>query len=136
MLELGLEGYVLTQLGPADGAVLQDLFARCSDHHELEEGSPTCPAAAESLLTALPPNKVLREKFVLGLQTCGGRLIGVVDVIQNYPGETEWWLGLLMLEPEMRSSGLGAILSRAGASGSRARRHVHLSGCARAECLG
>lgn len=113
MLELHLEGYFLAHLGPADGAILQDLYVRCSDYHELEEGIPTRPGAAEHLLTALPPNKVLRDKFVIGLQTSEGRLIGVLDVIHNYLGEREWWLGLLMLEPEMRASGLGGQLYRA-----------------------
>lgn len=112
MLELALEGYVLAHLGPGDGAILQDLYARCSDYHELEEGVPTRPGAAEYLLTALPPNKVLSDKFVFGLQTSGGRLIGVLDVIQNYPEEAEWWLGLLMLEPDMRGFGVGENLYR------------------------
>lgn len=37
-LELRVEGHSVRRLGPGDAPVLQDLYERCSDYHELEEG--------------------------------------------------------------------------------------------------
>ena len=35
------------------------------------------------------------------------KLIGVLDVMRWYPDEATWWIGLLLLVPNIRSQGLG-----------------------------
>lgn len=112
MLELDLDGYVVARLGSDDAPAVQDLYARCSDYHVLEEGIPTRPGAAEHLLTALPPGKQPADKYVLGIYAPEGALVGVLDLIRDFPGRNEWWLGLLMLDPGARASGLGKRLYR------------------------
>jgi GNAT superfamily N-acetyltransferase len=112
MIELHLPPYRITRLSGSDAALLQELYERCSDYHELEEGIPARPGAAEHLLTALPPGKAPADKHVLGVQAPEGSLVGVIDLIRDYPGEGDWWLGLLMLDPAARAGGLGTRLFR------------------------
>ena len=38
----------------------------------------------------------------------GGRLCGVVDMVRGYPDPTGWFIGLVLLHPEVRGHGLGA----------------------------
>lgn len=113
MLEIDLDGYRVARLGPGDAAAVQELYERCSDYHQLEEGIPTRPGAAEHLLTVLPPGKEPADKYVLGLYAPEGGLVGVLDLIRDYPRPGEWWLGLLMLDPRARASGLGSRVCRA-----------------------
>ena len=112
MLELDLHPYRISRLSDRDAALVQDLYERCSDYHELEEGTPTRPGAAGHLLTSLPPGKTPADKHVLGVHAPEGDLVGVLDLIQDFPGEREWWLGLLMIDPAARAAGLGTRLCR------------------------
>ncbi|MBW3570409.1 MAG: GNAT family N-acetyltransferase [Gemmatimonadetes bacterium] len=113
VLDLDVDGYRVERLGPADAAVVQRLYERCSDYHQLEEGIPTRPGAAAHLLAALPPGREAADKYVLGVRAPGGELVGVMDLIRDCPDRNEWWLGLLMLDPDVRGSGLGGRLYRA-----------------------
>lgn len=113
MLELDLPPYRSSYLDHHDAALVQDLYERCSDYHELEEGMPTRPGAGEHLLTSLPPGKTTADKHVLGLHAPEGDLVGVLDLIQDLPGEREWCLGLLMIDPTARAAGLGTRIFHA-----------------------
>lgn len=110
-----LDGYRVARLTPAEAADLQDLYERCTDFHELTEGSPTRPTAASEELVALPPGKELADKFPFGVHAPAGRLIGFLDLMRDYPAEREWWIGLLMLDPAVRGAGLGSRIYRAAA---------------------
>ncbi|HYR10619.1 MAG TPA: GNAT family N-acetyltransferase [Longimicrobium sp.] len=107
---------------------MQDLYERCSDYHELEEGIPTRAGAGEHLLTSLPPGKTPADKHVLGVHAPQGGLVGVLDLIHDYPGEGDWWIGLLMLDPSARAAGLGTRLFRAleGAIAAAGGTAIHL----------
>ena len=115
MLEMELDGYAVVRLGLADAPAVQALYERCSDYHELEEGIPTRPGAAEHMLAALPPGKDAADKYVLGIHTPDGRLVGVLDLMRDYPEPGNWFLGLLMLDPDVRASGLGGRIYRSAA---------------------
>lgn len=112
VLQLDLDGYTVARLGLADAPAVQVLYEQCSDYHALEEGIPTRPGAAEHLLTALPPGKQAADKYVLGIHDRAGGLVGVLDLIRDCPSPGEWWLGLLMLHPAVRASGLGGRIYR------------------------
>jgi GNAT superfamily N-acetyltransferase len=60
------------------------------------------PGEAMTLLTELPPGRLLDDKFVFELDG------GVVDVVRGYREQDEWYLGLMLFAPEHRSTGRGA----------------------------
>jgi len=108
-----LPGYIVRRFKPADAAALQGLYERCTDYHEMHEGFATRPSAAADELAMLPPGRTLEDKFSMGIYEPGGPLIGYLDIVRHYPATNEWWIGLLMLDPEARAKGLGARLFRA-----------------------
>lgn len=113
MLELDLPPYTAARLTRDAAPRLQALCERCGDHYELEEGAPARPDAAEYLLGCVPAGKTLADKHVIGIHDAGGKLVGVLDLIQDCPGEGEWWLGLLLLHPAARAGGLGTRILHA-----------------------
>lgn len=115
MLTLDFDEYAVARLSPADEEIVQALYERCSDYHLLEEGTPTRPGAARHLLTALPPGKQPDIKYVLGFHGADGGLVGVLDLIRDFPAEGEWWIGLLMLDPAVRGTGVGERIFRSAA---------------------
>jgi ribosomal protein S18 acetylase RimI-like enzyme len=120
-----IDGYTLTHLTPENGPLMQALAERCADYFELVTGCPPGPAEAQALFTALPAGKGYEDKMVIGVFASSHELVGVLDVVRDYPELGKWYLGLLMLEPARRGQGLGERLYRAfeqwaAASGARA----------------
>lgn len=101
------ERYTLVALTPEDGPEVQALMERCADHAELVMGVPPGPAEAQSLYMGLPEGKGYEDKLLLGVFTAERQLVGVLDALRDYPEPGEWWIGLLLLEPEQRGHGLG-----------------------------
>jgi ribosomal protein S18 acetylase RimI-like enzyme len=102
-----ISGYPVRYLQSEDTVILQALLERSSDYALLATGLPPAPSAASSLMTSCPEGKTLSDKAVIGFFTEGQDLIGVLDVVQDYPSQADWWLGLLLFDPAHRSQGLG-----------------------------
>ena len=100
-------GYLLMILAPEDESQVHALLERCADYIELVSGLPPSPATTHDLYMALPEGKGYEDKFLIGLFTPDNELIGVLDAIRDHPQQKEWYLGLLLLEPEQRGQGLG-----------------------------
>ena len=60
------------------------------------------------ILNACPPSKdIHKDKVVLGLYD-NDTLIGLLDIIRNYPEDEIWTIGYLLIHPEYRNQGLGS----------------------------
>lgn len=78
--------------------LFNDFFQLC----EGENGSWT------EILNACPPSKdINKDKFVLGLYE-EHTLIGLLDIIRDYPQAGVWTIGYLLIHPKYRSQGLGS----------------------------
>jgi ribosomal protein S18 acetylase RimI-like enzyme len=86
---------------------VQAFYDDCRDYFELVTGQPPSRTEARELLTVAPRGKSREDKFVIGLFDAPGHLVGVLDVIRDFPREREWYLGLLMFEPTLRGKKLG-----------------------------
>lgn len=102
--------YNIKLLSEYDEMELQNLCERCSDFWELHEGHPPEKDAGHSILLDLPPDKSPNAKFTFGVYQGNDVLIAVIDIIKDYKAPGEWMLGLLMIDPSERESGLGTKL--------------------------
>ena len=50
------------------------------------------------------------DKFVLGIYKFNNNLVGVVDIVRDFPIIGQWMLGLVLIEPNERETGLGKIV--------------------------
>jgi GNAT superfamily N-acetyltransferase len=106
-----VEAYQVRRISESDAPLIRKLGERCLEHIELHYGSPPDPAQIiRDLLSDLPPGKELADKVGLGVFSGAGRLVGGIDVIRDYPEPREWYLGLMLLDPEHRNGGLGTKL--------------------------
>lgn len=99
--------YSVRRLEPDDAGILKPLFDRCPDYAEMVEGTGVSPTAARELFQALPPGGSFADKFVFGIFKTTEEIAGVLEGIRHYPEENIWWIGLLLLAPEVRDRGLG-----------------------------
>ena len=96
-----------------DAGRLQRLLERCSDYYELHEAWATPPDAGEYELTLDPKTAMGTELFVFGLeQERDGELEAVLQMISDCPQPGTWWIGLLVVAPELRGRSLGLELAR------------------------
>jgi len=92
---------------------LQRLFEQCADFALLVEGESVSPTAAKDIFQSVPKGKSLSDKFIYGLMDRQGAIVGVLEGIRHYPDEATWWVGLLLLAPEVRGHGLGRKIMEA-----------------------
>jgi len=102
---------MIERLGAEAAPELQRLFERCSVFWELTEGAPPAPDTAVKELAFAAPGKTAGDTFAFGVYE-GEELIAFAQLMRDYPKPSEWWLGLLIIDPSQRGRGLGAELDR------------------------
>ncbi|WP_027626366.1 GNAT family N-acetyltransferase [Clostridium lundense] len=103
------KGYKIDHLSLQNNNMVKKLCRNCSDYYLLHGGVLPSEKDIEEIFTALPPNKNYEDKFVLGIYNFD-ELVGVVDIIKNFPTDGEWMLGLMLIDPTKRGNGLGKIV--------------------------
>jgi GNAT superfamily N-acetyltransferase len=104
-----LSGLTVTRILRDDsGAMLelQDLLERCADYYELHEGQGPHPTAAADEFDLVPSEHPRDDIFVLGYRS-DGRVVAEMSLLRAYPKENEWWVALFVVDPTLRSRGLG-----------------------------
>ena len=109
-VQFEIPSFNVKQLQHEDNDILQAFLEKCSDYIQLVTGSLPSESAAQSLLTDCPEGKSPDDKLVIGFYTEEGVLVGLLDIIRDYPCQGDWWIGLLLLDPEFRSQGLGECI--------------------------
>jgi RimJ/RimL family protein N-acetyltransferase len=106
-------GYRVKTLVRDDWVITSDLCAKCTDYYALKGGGPPTFEDVNEIFDSLPEGKGYEDKFVLGIFTQDGALVGIVDLVRDYPAYGEWMIGLILIDPELRSHGLGTHVHEA-----------------------
>ncbi|MTI67863.1 MAG: GNAT family N-acetyltransferase [Firmicutes bacterium] len=113
MEEFNLQnGYRIKSLTIENIKLVESLCEKCSDYYILHDGILPSKKETKEILTALPPNKNYDDKFVLGVFKYNNKLIGIIDIIKDFPVIGEWMLGLMLIDPEERGNGLGKMIHK------------------------
>ncbi len=90
---------------------VEELCKECEDYFLLHNGTTHTRKDLEEIFTLLPPDKQLQDKFVLGIfyKDC---LIGIIDLIRDFPTVGQWIIGLLLLKKKERGKGIGKLIHR------------------------
>lgn len=118
----------LTPIGETDLRAVQDVLDRSSDYYQRVVGHPAGPAEATSIYAVLPDGVAsYDDKLLLGVVDQVAELIGIADVVRDWPHRGSWVIGLLLLVPEARGRGIGRealqlIEARAASEGAESMR--------------
>jgi GNAT superfamily N-acetyltransferase len=96
---------------PAEMAALQRVLEAAPRYFERVTGAPPGPAEAQSMFSALPPDKTYEDKRVWGLYA-GDEMIGCADVIRGYPARDKAVIGLLLVAEPWQRRGIGTAFER------------------------
>ncbi len=108
---ISLHGAELRELAEADLGELQALFERCPDYFLAHEGRPPAAGEARDEWDSVPAGTPRSHLHILGVFAAD--LVGVVEVLRDWPRPGTWNIGLLLLEPATRGRGLGDRVMRA-----------------------
>ncbi|MFL0249549.1 GNAT family N-acetyltransferase [Clostridium neuense] len=105
-------GYEVKRIYITETNKVKDLCLKCSDYYILSGGELPEEDDAKEIFTELPPNKGSKDKFVLGIFNNINELIGIIDIVRNFPIESTWIIGLMLIEPKERGNGLGSEIHK------------------------
>lgn len=91
----------------ADYDRVSDLADRAADYVRLESGKAPNPEFVRNTLTDAPPVCGPDDIFLRGVERPDGTLAGIATSIRHFYAPGDWYMGLLMLDPAERGSGLG-----------------------------
>lgn len=105
-----MNGYRIESLCIDDCNIVEELCEKCSDYYLLVEGVLPSKKDAAEIFMDLPPNKDYEDKYVLGIFRYDNKLVGIVDIVKDFPDNSEWMIGLMLIEIDERGNGLGRIV--------------------------
>lgn len=108
-----INGYRLELLSAKNHKIVEALNEKCADFFILHDGVLPSEKDANEIFTALPPNKNYEDKFVFGLYRPDDELVGIIDIVRDFPTLGEWTLGLMLIDPQERGNGLGKMVHEA-----------------------
>ena len=108
-----INGYRLELLSIDQLKSVEKLCEKCFDYYILHEGILPSKEMIREIFTVLPPQKKYEDKFVFGIYNFGNELVGAIDIVKDFPIGGEWMLGLMLIEPSKRGTGLGKIVHEA-----------------------
>ncbi len=91
---------------PSQSMAVQRIMESNAEYSRRVEGAVPTPAAANEVLSALPPGVPISQKVDLGLWD-GQELVAFADVILGWPTVSVAHIGLLMTDGARQGEGLG-----------------------------
>ena len=108
-LEINFFQFHARILKEAELPQLTELCIACTDFFQLVEQQPGSEKTAREILQEHPSNLPISHKIMWGFEK-DFKLVGVVDILRDYPHSGVWYVGLLLLSPELRGNGYGKKL--------------------------
>ncbi|CAM3849238.1 GNAT family N-acetyltransferase [Corallococcus sp. ZKHCc1 1396] len=91
----------------------QPLLDGCEDFHQLTYGRPALPDQARLIPSERPPGLVSGQGHLLALKTATGEVVGLLEALRDFPTPGEWYIGILLLAPQVRGQGRGQAVLHA-----------------------
>ncbi len=115
----GITRTEVLDLGEADLAEIHDLRLRAADFFVEVDDPPPTPASFQADLDDLPDG-FTRVDEVIYRAYRDGRLAGYAEVLRRFAHEGQWMIGIVLVDVDMRSRGVGRRIVAAIADDARA----------------
>jgi ribosomal protein S18 acetylase RimI-like enzyme len=102
-------GLAAKRLDTCHEATVEQFCRRCNAFFTLITGESAGTDTARDLLVSRPPGVELIRKHVIGFER-DGVLVAIVDLLESYPNEADWYVGLLLVSPDERARGVGTAV--------------------------
>lgn len=100
----------LTLLDASAALKLQILLEQCTDYYVLADGRPPAPSAAADEFIDVPAGLSPELKFIYAVENQQGNYHAMIEGLRHYPTSGVWYIGLMLVHPTLRSTGVGSRL--------------------------
>lgn len=97
--------YFVKQFTEEDIPEIYELAKKNETYYKYMKTKPTYENLKD-VITSLPPNKTLEDKFFLGFYY-NDQLIAILDLILKYPNENTAFIGWFMMNKKFQHKGIG-----------------------------
>lgn len=105
IIPVGDKELLFTEIDESNSKEVLELFQVCGDFFKLIGGE--VPSETEDYFKDLPPGKTYDEKHLIGVFD-DKKLVAAIDIVEDYPKDKEWIIGLLIIHPAYRRMGIGS----------------------------
>ena len=105
MIPVGDSEFLFKEIDESFEPQTLELFQSCDAFFNLINGE--VPMDAYDFFRDLPPGKTYDDKHLIGVFD-EERLIGAIDIVEDYPRDKEWIIGFVVVHPDYRRRGLGS----------------------------
>jgi len=95
-----------------DSAAIDDFSQRCADYTLMLTGEPPNHDSGAAFFAAVPDGKTREHMLKFGVFDSAGSLVGLLDIARDHPAQGTWYIGLLLIDPNIRGQGIGAAVMR------------------------
>ncbi|MCP3141392.1 GNAT family N-acetyltransferase [Pyxidicoccus xibeiensis] len=100
------------RVSDADVDLFQPLLVRGEDFYQRCYGRPAREDEARQIPLERPPGVGPERGHLVALRDARGHLVGILEGISDFPNPGEWYLGLMLLAPEVRGQRRGEAVIR------------------------
>jgi GNAT superfamily N-acetyltransferase len=100
---------MLRLLTRSDSWLLQSVFDACSDYALMQDGQPFAPDVAQLEFDEVPAGFPTEAKRIFAIEPAHGSPVGIIEGLCGYPKPNIWFIGLMLIVPQYRRSGLGRL---------------------------
>lgn len=104
-MQANLEFHPLSRERHADAVAA--FFERAADYVLLESGQLPDASTVHAYFDDCPPGSDLAASLKLACVLTDAPIIGIADMSFGYPEKADAYIGLLLIDPEMRAQGIG-----------------------------
>jgi len=101
-----LDEYEIANITSENFEQIFNVYDTNQDFFVLTQGEKATIKSSIGDIEALPPNCAFDQKVYIGIWK-NGEAVGVLDLIENYPKQSDFWIGLLLVHGNLHGSGLG-----------------------------
>ncbi|MFZ8763655.1 GNAT family N-acetyltransferase [Enterococcus diestrammenae] len=99
----------LVKIAASQSPAVYELMMSCLDYFShWQKQQPSIEEVEHDLFYDLPPDTDLADKEVFAVMKVG-QLVGLIDLLHDYPQEETTILGLMVFHPVVRHQGLGTF---------------------------
>lgn len=100
----------LQLLSATQGDRVLSLYQTSSDYFIQASGQVATYHDVDELFESLPSTKKHEDKFIVGITDKSDKIVGVVDLIRDYPRLQCWCLGFMLIAPQLRNHRYGSAI--------------------------
>ena len=105
-------GYEIIDIKKENFISIFEVYDTNKDFFLITQGGAATVEVSIKDIDALPPNCEIEQKTFISIWK-EGKVVGILDLIEKYPTQTSFWIGLLLVHGSLHDKRIGSMILNA-----------------------